>query len=105
MKNKVSMRFLKQLFKTNKLKTKAIRVTKSRMLATMLLCLLGFNSFAVPAKPGLTRLLTLTDGTTVNATLVGDEFGHYWVDTEGHAYQVVTDFGDASPCSRVRLLV
>lgn len=42
--------------------------------------------FAVPAKPGQTKSLTLTDGTTVVATLVGDEHGHYWAGADGKAY-------------------
>ena len=48
-------------------------------------------TFAVPAKQGINRILTLTDGTTVSATLVGDEFAHYWVDADGHAYQAIND--------------
>ena len=44
-------------------------------------------AFAVPAKPGLTRLLTLSNGSTVMATLVGDEHGHYWLGADGKAYQ------------------
>ena len=55
----------------------------------MLMSLLMFAvlAFAVPAKPGLTRLLTLTDGSTVMATLVGDEHAHYWLGADGKAYQ------------------
>lgn len=41
---------------------------------------------AIPAKPGLTRLLQLVDGTSVQARLVGDEFGHYWIGTDGKTY-------------------
>lgn len=50
--------------------------------------------FAVPAKPGLTRLLTLADGTTVNATLVGDEHGHFWKGADGKSYQLVPGTGN-----------
>lgn len=46
--------------------------------------------FAVPAKPGQTKSLTLTDGTTVVATLVGDEHGHYWAGADGKAYRLVS---------------
>ena len=42
---------------------------------------------AIPAKPGLIRTLTLQDGTTVKAQLVGDEHGHYWLAENGRAYQ------------------
>ena len=51
------------------------------MLAMMTLC-----ASAVPAKRGLTKVLTLTDGTTVTARLVGDEHGHYWMADDGKAY-------------------
>ena len=44
---------------------------------------------AIPAKPGLIRTLTLQDGTTVKAQLVGDEHGHYWLAENGAAYQQV----------------
>ena len=62
---------------------------RSMMLAVLLM--LAVAAFAVPAKPGLTRLLTLTDGSTVHATLVGDEYLHYWLGADGNAYQ---DGGD-----------
>jgi M6 family metalloprotease-like protein len=60
---------------------------KRRFAMLVVLFLLAISAFAVPAKPGLTRLLTLTDGTTVSAMLVGDEFAHYWLGTDGQAYQ------------------
>ena len=41
---------------------------------------------AIPAKPGLKRIITLANGTQVEATLVGDEFGHYWLAADGKAY-------------------
>ena len=44
---------------------------------------------AIPAKPGLIRTLTLQDGTTIKAQLVGDEHGHYWLAENGAAYQQV----------------
>lgn len=58
----------------------------------MLMSLLMFAvlAFAVPAKPGLTRLLTLSNGSTVMATLVGDEHGHYWLGTDGKNYQQIS---------------
>lgn len=42
---------------------------------------------AIPAKPGVTRTITLADGNTITARLVGDEFGHYWLGTDGQAYR------------------
>lgn len=53
----------------------------------VLFLMLAVAMFAVPAKPGLKRLLTLTDGSTVNAMLVGDEYAHYWLGDDGNAYQ------------------
>lgn len=53
----------------------------------MSLLMFAVLAFAVPAKPGLTRLLTLSNGSTVMATLVGDEHGHYWLGADGKAYQ------------------
>ena len=46
---------------------------RQRSLMLMTLLLMAVAMLAVPVKPGLKRLLTLADGTTVNATLVGDE--------------------------------
>ena len=60
---------------------------RSLMLVTLLM--LAVATFAVPAKPGLKRLLTLADGTTVSATLVGDEHGHFWKGVDGKSYQMV----------------
>ena len=55
----------------------------------MLLCM-SAALWAVPAKPGLKRVLTLTDGTTITAQLVGDEHGHFWLGQDGRAYQAVS---------------
>lgn len=41
---------------------------------------------AVPAKRGLWKTITLSDGTTVEAQLVGDEHLHYYVDAAGVCY-------------------
>ena len=49
--------------------------------------LLSAVVYAVPAKPGQKRDLTLTDGTVVSARLVGDEYGHYWLADDGKAYR------------------
>ena len=62
---------------------------RSMLLFVTALITLSVN--AMPAKPGLKRLLTLTDGTTVEARLVGDEFGHFWLGTDGKAYRETND--------------
>lgn len=54
------------------------------MFFALVLFALSIN--AVPAKPGMKRTLTLANGTTVQATLVGDEHGHFYVDANGKAY-------------------
>ena len=60
-----------------------------RFLTILMLAAVATAANAIPAKPGLTRTLTLTDGTTVVAKLVGDEFCHYWRGSGGQAYRPV----------------
>lgn len=64
---------------------------KDQMLykKTLLLVLIQFcvvSLMAVPARPGIWKKLTLEDGKTVMAELRGDEFGKYFVDSEGNSY-------------------
>ena len=58
-----------------------------KIFFTFVLALMAITVSAIPAKRGLTRVLTLANGTTVNAQLVGDEFGHFWLGTDGKSYQ------------------
>ena len=60
-----------------------------RIALALFMTLLVSAANAVPAKPGQKRQLTLTDGTTVSAQLVGDEHGHYWLTDNGQAYQEI----------------
>ena len=69
--------------------TKLVILTAPAMMLVSFF-MLAMTTFATPAKPGFTRLLTLTDGSTVNATLVGDEHGHFWRGADGKSYQLVT---------------
>ena len=58
-----------------------------KRLLFFIVCLIGaVHLWAVPAKPGQKRTLPLADGTTIEATLVGDEHGHYWLADDGKAY-------------------
>lgn len=57
-----------------------------RTLLSVLLVAVCATVFAVPAKRGLWKTITLTDGTTVEAQLVGDERMHYYVDAAGNCY-------------------
>lgn len=52
--------------------------------------LAGLVSYAIPAK-NVTRNITLSNGSTVSAKLVGDEYGHYWLATDGTAYREVSE--------------
>jgi len=53
---------------------------------------------AIPAKKGIIKDLTLSNGTTVKAELTGDEHAHYWLGEDGIAY-VATDNGFAAVSS------
>jgi M6 family metalloprotease-like protein len=59
---------------------------KAKSIVFLLSLFLTTAANAVPAKPGQIRQLTLDNGTTVTARLVGDEFGHYWLADDGNAY-------------------
>lgn len=60
-----------------------------KLYLAMVLMLFALSVGAVPAKPGQWRTLTLQGGQTVRATLVGDEFGHFFRATDGKAYRQV----------------
>ena len=59
-----------------------------RKVLLLIMLLMAAVAGAVPAKPGLTRTFTKTDGTTITARLVGDEHGHYWLGQDGKAYTI-----------------
>ena len=58
-----------------------------------ILLVIAQSLLAIPVKPGLTKTLTLADGTQVTAVLVGDEHGHYWLGQDGKAYQAIPGLG------------
>ena len=58
-----------------------------RYAAMLVLMLSALTASAVPAKPGLTKKITLSDGSQIVARLVGDEHGHYWLGQDGNAYK------------------
>ena len=71
-----------------------------QFLLTLSLTVMALAASAVPAKRGLTRTLTLADGTTVTAQLIGDEHGHYWLAPDGRAYQQLPNanfFAEVNP--------
>lgn len=57
-----------------------------KLFATIVLLLAVTAVMAVPAKRGLWKTITLSDGTEMKATLQGDEFGHYWKGIDGKKY-------------------
>ena len=57
-----------------------------RLSSFIVLMTFAMSMLAVPAKPGLWKILKLQDGTEVRATLVGDEHGHFWKGEDGKAY-------------------
>ena len=59
----------------------------SKLLFAVLSLLLWTTAvFGVPARKGVWREIVLTDGTTVNAQLSGDEFLHFWTAADGRRY-------------------
>ncbi len=58
-----------------------------KIFLTLALTVVALAVSAIPAKPRIIRTLTLSDGTTVKAQLIGDEHGHYWLAQDGRAYQ------------------
>lgn len=57
-----------------------------RLFFTLCLSVIALSALSVPAKKGVWKELTLTDGTTVRAQLVGDEFSHFWLSADGKKY-------------------
>lgn len=57
-----------------------------KILLSLSALLLTTASFAIPARPGIWRTITLTDGTQVQAQLQGDEHLNYYEDAEGNTY-------------------
>ncbi|MCD7720730.1 MAG: M6 family metalloprotease domain-containing protein [Prevotellaceae bacterium] len=63
---------------------------KRRFVITLAFTLaFGGAAMAVPAKRGVVRTLTMSDGTEVQATLEGDENVHFYRTTEGKCVQRV----------------
>ena len=44
------------------------------------------TAYATPARPNFKKTLTLVDGKTIEARLVGNEYKHYWLGADGNAY-------------------
>lgn len=59
---------------------------KRLIFAMLSMLLMASAAHALPARRGLWRTISLTNGTQVRAQLVGDEFLHYYQDEEGNTY-------------------
>lgn len=57
-----------------------------KLSITLLLFAMAAMTFAVPARRGLSKTVTLADGTQVKVELRGDEHGHYWQSADGVRY-------------------
>ena len=57
-----------------------------KLSLTLLLLAMAVMIFAVPARRGLSKTVTLADGTQVRVELRGDEHGHYWQSADGVRY-------------------
>ena len=60
---------------------------KQRIFFLNALLCLALSLWAVPAKRGVWRSISLADGTQVKVQLVGDEFMHYYVSADGTKYE------------------
>jgi len=63
-----------------------MRTKQRRWIVALLALFFALGISAVPAKRGVWRDLTLTNGKMVRAQLVGDEWFHYYADANGFAY-------------------
>lgn len=59
-----------------------------KLSITLLLFAMAAMTFATPARRGLSKTVTLADGTKVKVELRGDEHGHYWQSADGVRYVV-----------------
>lgn len=71
-------------------------------LLLLLFLVISQVAFAVPARPGVRRDLTLADGTVVNALLVGDEHGHYWLAEDGNGYRIKDGLAERVDIERIQ---
>ena len=64
-----------------------------KVLLTLSLVAMCLGVAAIPAKRGIWKTITTADGSEVKVQLVGDEHAHYWLSTDGTAYQQAADDG------------
>ena len=59
---------------------------KTRNILLVILLAAVTVAQAIPAKPGIRRVITLSDGTTLSVELTGDEYLHYWQSADGRTF-------------------
>lgn len=57
-----------------------------KLIFTLLLAAVTASTWAVPARPGMWKTVTLANGSEVRVQLVGDEHAHFWRDANGVCY-------------------
>lgn len=62
-----------------------------KLFLVLSLAAISLSAMAVPAKRGVWKTLTLSNGTEVKAQLVGDEHGHFWRSADGVAYAEISE--------------
>lgn len=62
---------------------------KRLLLTTLAMMMAVISTFAVPAKPGLKKKVTLKDGSTVELTLKGDEHFSYYTDAKDNPCKII----------------
>lgn len=68
---------------------------KKQLFALLLACVAMTSALAVPARRGFIEKIG-PDGQPVAVQLIGDEFGHYWVDADG---RTMIDNGERLECA------
>lgn len=64
-----------------------------QLLLTTILGSMALTVHAIPAKKGVWRIVTLSDGTQKRVELRGDEFCSYWEDADGECYRLENKTG------------
>ena len=63
---------------------------------TLSLSMMTAGTWAIPAKRGVWKTCTTTEGTEVSAQLMGDEYAHFWQSEDGTTY-ILQDDGTFRP--------
>lgn len=75
-----------------------------RLMITLVLVLTTIGMMAVPAKKGIKKMMTLPDGTMVEAQLMGDEHLHFWQTDDGMRLVEVDSNGHCEPADMEKMI-